>query len=246
MQKTDLSVALCLERLSEREREIVLLAIEGRTDEQIAQAMLITASTVNSYWVRVRGKIGQLSRTEIVGMVLREEMAGRFASMQAAMDALRAEARASREAQSRAEAALVAAGGVAWPLLALESLAGATLVVERPGVVRYANPRALRLLGMDHETLAGRSVWDLTLGEDQPIWEAAVRRFFDDPDVRQTVAGVERAQFARRGDGTTLRVTLVANAFETPEGAMAVVSFRECSEDVEIAISALRQCAFHA
>src|SRR5689334_16434395 len=63
---------LDLELLSTRERQILGLAVEGCTDEQIGQRLGITTSTVNSYWVRIRSKVGLLSRTEIVGGYLRQ------------------------------------------------------------------------------------------------------------------------------------------------------------------------------
>ncbi|RYZ87846.1 MAG: LuxR family transcriptional regulator, partial [Proteobacteria bacterium] len=59
------------DELSQREREVLDLAIDGHTDEQIAQSIGISVSTVNSYWVRIRAKVGPHSRTEIVSKMLR-------------------------------------------------------------------------------------------------------------------------------------------------------------------------------
>lgn len=222
-----------LELLSPRERAVVELAVEGMTDEQIAQSLEISPSTVNSYWVRIRGKIGQLSRTEIVGNILRQEMKLRVAALTQENETLRKQIHAAREAESGASTALALAGGADWSLLAIDHLPMATLVVSRPGIVRFANRQALKFLGAKTGDLQGRPVWDLTLGEDQAIWEDAVRRFFEDPELRRAVAGVERSQFAKRQDGTTVRVTLSAESFETSEGLMAVVQFRNCKQDVE-------------
>jgi DNA-binding CsgD family transcriptional regulator len=52
--------------LSPRELEVLSLAAQGHTDEMIAQKLGIESGTVNSYWVRIRGKMGHLSRTELV------------------------------------------------------------------------------------------------------------------------------------------------------------------------------------
>ncbi|MGV3614131.1 MAG: helix-turn-helix domain-containing protein [Fimbriimonas sp.] len=60
-------------RLSRRECEILDFASDGLTDQQIALRLKISTSTVNSYWVRVRGKLGQLSRTELVATSLRQQ-----------------------------------------------------------------------------------------------------------------------------------------------------------------------------
>ena len=227
--------------LSARERAVVDLAVGGATDEQIAQALDISTSTVNSYWVRIRGKIGQLSRTEVVGKVIRHETGARLAALEAENQALAAEARAAREAQARAESALEGAGGATWPLLALERLAGAALVVRSPGIITYANRQALSLLRADRGDLEGRAVWELTLSEDETTWEDAVRRFFDDPGMRRTVAGVESAHYAVRRDGTNFRVTMTADSFETPEGTMAVVLFREFMDEFDALMRVLRQ-----
>jgi DNA-binding CsgD family transcriptional regulator len=63
---------LDLTALSEREREILDLATRGLTDQQIANKLEITASTVNSYWVRIRGKLGRYSRTELVSKIIQQ------------------------------------------------------------------------------------------------------------------------------------------------------------------------------
>src|SRR5436309_15501282 len=63
---------LNLKALSEREIEILERAIEGLTDQQIGATINISASTVNSYWVRIRGKLGHLSRTELVSRILQQ------------------------------------------------------------------------------------------------------------------------------------------------------------------------------
>jgi DNA-binding CsgD family transcriptional regulator len=52
--------------LSARELEVITYAVQGYTDEMIAQELRIERGTVNSYWVRIRGKFGNLSRTELV------------------------------------------------------------------------------------------------------------------------------------------------------------------------------------
>ncbi len=64
-----------LDLLSEREKEILDLAIDGLTDQQIGNHLGITASTVNSYWVRIRGKLGHMSRTELVSKIVSQRAA---------------------------------------------------------------------------------------------------------------------------------------------------------------------------
>ena len=53
-------------QLSDRELTVLTLAVQGFTDDMIARELGIERGTVNSYWVRIRGKMGNLSRTELV------------------------------------------------------------------------------------------------------------------------------------------------------------------------------------
>jgi len=52
--------------LSARELAVLTFAVQGFTDDMIANELGIECGTVNSYWVRIRGKLGNLSRTELV------------------------------------------------------------------------------------------------------------------------------------------------------------------------------------
>ncbi len=52
--------------LSGRELAILSFAAQGHTDDMVAHELGIQCGTVNSYWVRIRGKLGNLSRSELV------------------------------------------------------------------------------------------------------------------------------------------------------------------------------------
>ena len=52
--------------LSARELAVLTFAAQGYTDDMIAHELAIQCGTVNSYWVRIRGKLGNLSRSELV------------------------------------------------------------------------------------------------------------------------------------------------------------------------------------
>ena len=56
--------------LSSREAEIVDLSITGLTNEAIANRLGISVGTVNTYWLRIRTKVGGLARTDTVAKVL--------------------------------------------------------------------------------------------------------------------------------------------------------------------------------
>ena len=73
--------------LSERELQVLDYATQGYTDDMIAQALGIGKGTVNSYWVRIRGKMGHLSRTHLVANHIQSKATTRQAAFdQAASD----------------------------------------------------------------------------------------------------------------------------------------------------------------
>lgn len=64
--------------LSEREKEVLLLAGQGMTDKEIALRLEIGPKTVRTYWDRMRAKMGAASRTEVLAKALQsayEELA---------------------------------------------------------------------------------------------------------------------------------------------------------------------------
>jgi len=58
--------------LSAREAEIVELAIQGLTNEGIAHKLGLAVGTVNTYWLRIRMKVGGIGRTDTVARVIKE------------------------------------------------------------------------------------------------------------------------------------------------------------------------------
>jgi DNA-binding CsgD family transcriptional regulator len=58
--------------LSPRESQIVDLAIQGLTNEAIAIRLDISVGTVNTYWLRIRLKVGGVGRTDTVARVIKE------------------------------------------------------------------------------------------------------------------------------------------------------------------------------
>ena len=59
-----------LARLSPRERELVTLVAQGRTDAQIAAELYITVRTVGSHMDRVRDKTGCRRRADLTRLAL--------------------------------------------------------------------------------------------------------------------------------------------------------------------------------
>ena len=59
--------------LSARELAVLTFAVQGYTDDMIANELGIECGTVNSYWVRIRGKLGNFSRTELVARYVQKK-----------------------------------------------------------------------------------------------------------------------------------------------------------------------------
>jgi DNA-binding CsgD family transcriptional regulator len=59
-----------LARLSPRERELVILVAQGRTNAQIAAQLYITVHTVSSHLDRIRDKTGCRRRADLTRLAL--------------------------------------------------------------------------------------------------------------------------------------------------------------------------------
>lgn len=58
--------------LSPREEEIVELCVEGLTNDAIAHRLGLSVGTVNTYWLRIRMKVGGSGKTDTVVKVIKE------------------------------------------------------------------------------------------------------------------------------------------------------------------------------
>ena len=58
--------------LSPREEEIVELCVEGLTNDAIAHRLGLSVGTVNTYWLRIKLKVGGLGKTDTVVRVIKE------------------------------------------------------------------------------------------------------------------------------------------------------------------------------
>lgn len=58
--------------LSPREEEVIALSIEGLTNDAIAERLGLSVGTVNTYWVRIKLKVGGMGRTDTVVKVIQD------------------------------------------------------------------------------------------------------------------------------------------------------------------------------
>jgi DNA-binding CsgD family transcriptional regulator len=58
--------------LSPREEEIVELCVDGLTNDAIANELGLSVGTVNTYWLRIKLKVGGAGRTDTVVKIIKE------------------------------------------------------------------------------------------------------------------------------------------------------------------------------
>lgn len=128
------------ESLSPRERQLLLLAIQGLTDQGIANELGISVATVSTYWGRVRIKYGPYPRAELVAKFVQSEM-------------------------SRATAALKASEARLSTLIESSPL-GVTLA-DPEGKILFANSAYAKLAGRPAQDLVGLMAVDLVHPDDR-------------------------------------------------------------------------------
>jgi two-component system response regulator NreC len=62
------------ERLTDREREILILVAEGYTNPQIAEMLHVSPKTVDGHRTRLMSKLDLHNRTEVVKYALRKQL----------------------------------------------------------------------------------------------------------------------------------------------------------------------------
>ncbi len=210
-------------KLSRRENDILDLAIEGLTDLQIAARLDLRVGTVNSYWVRIRGKLGNLTRTELVAGALRQASSLEVARLRA-----KAEGLAAVVERNEQDATAVRD---AWRAHAiLDCLLYATFAVDGEGCIVYANQALEKLFGYPAGELIGESFQILLRPRDGVLERPALETYLADPKPMRI--GLDRVLYGRRKDGSLIRVILAINGRRTPHGVIATCVVRNFIAEV--------------
>lgn len=197
-------------RLSQREDEVLKLAASGLTDQQIANVLNIRVSTVTTYWVRIRGKVGQLSRAELIALSVRQRS-------QEAMNELKQEnARLKTELTERQTAETEALRSAGILRACLDLIPAGMLIVRPDGDVAVSNKTAEKMLGCDGKRLEGTCVEELlpqvlsSSGSSKSGGSAVMDR--------------PATQFAVRTDGSVLPARIEVRALDsTASGWIAIL-----------------------
>ncbi len=211
-------------RLSTRENEILEAAIEGMTDIQISQKMGITQSTVNSYWVRIRGKLGQLSRTELVALALKQLARDEIGAANLRLEAFRRDAEThAQQTSDHTHAELFRA--------TLAALPDAVVVWDQEATIRYANPRLEAMFGFGWDELVGRPVSTLVPGSLAELAKVTSPEFMRDPKPARL--GLGNVIYGhRRGDGQ-FRIILVLDGGPTSAGPIVTCIVRDFMNEIQ-------------
>jgi len=206
-------------RLSPREREIMTLAIEGLTDQGIAHRLGITTPTVNTYWGRIRQKLGSHSRTELAAIYLREEAS-------ATVDRLRrenAELVAALERQAATSKMLRASLEMFRGLVA--TAPDGIVLVDEAGKIQLANEVAERMFGYDADEMLGLTVEQL-VPDRYRAGHVGHRLDYGVHPVRKRM-GEHLATWALRKDGSEFRMATALSATSVPGGTLVTCIIRE-------------------
>lgn len=192
-----------LSKLSPRERQIAELAAMGLTDGAIRTKLSIGPGTLNTYWSRIRSKLGGMSRYELVKRIASNEMSMQLESLRVANAALQ-ERLAQLLESGTPERSLFA--------LAVENAPDGVLIIDIDGIVVYSNDTACALLGFKSTGLSGRHIRTL-IPERFHGWHSAQRvAYMDHPSKR--LMGFEGHVEIDHADGREIRVAISMNALD--------------------------------
>jgi PAS domain S-box-containing protein len=209
-------------KLSEREQQLISLAAQGFTDAGIAHRLGISEATVNTYWGRVRIKLGPMNRTELVAMALREEGERNIAGLKAENERL-----LSQLEQMQGERLLTTDDALTRQLF--EEAPDAIVVVSESGEITLCNRQADEMFGYHRDELIGRSVSSLI----PPRLRVQHRKHMDDymENPERRPMGEHMATLALRKDGSEFTVAATLNSVELAGEKAVICLLRDMSKE---------------
>jgi len=217
--------SIMAESLSERERQLVVLASKGLTDTAIALKLGISLATVGTYWGRVRIKFGPLNRTELVAVFLQKQAA-------TVVDGLRAENKVLLETldeKSKIETMLKTSLELFRGLV--ETAPDAILLVNEEGNIQLANEQAEEMFGYNSNEMLGLQV-DLLVPERYRSKHPENRQTYHETPVKRRM-GEHLATFAIRKDGTEFPMATALSATDTHSGLLVTCIVRDLTETLD-------------
>lgn len=221
----DISDELNLATLSERELQILERAIDGLTDQQIGNAINISPSTVNSYWVRIRGKLGHLSRTDLVSRILRQRALRENEILRARISDLERQLATSQQSEWNGENAELLR-------IAFEAHPDPVLILDERSSIIMASRQACLFFGYPPAQIIGLCLSDLVMANRRSHGHAG-------PFSLQALEslgklGLEYAVFARTKSGALIRVFLLLQSADFKDSRIGTCVIRPFTEEIQI------------
>lgn len=214
-------------KLSPREEEVINLAAQGLTDNGIANRLEISSTTVNSYWVRIRSKLGSLSRTELVRDYL-------MAGAEEALNAVRQEnERLQEQLHSLTHnGSHSITDSHSWNEVFQRST-DAVMIVATNGTIRLASPSACEMFGYEKDALLGMAVEDLIPLDMRAAHHLHRSDYVNQPSSRKM--GGHLATPALRRDGTMFPLAVVLTPLDSVDEFYICCYLRNITLDLETA-----------
>jgi PAS domain S-box-containing protein len=212
-------------KLSSRENDVFNLAIEGLTDQQIASRLSITTSTVNSYWVRIRGKLGHFTRTELVASALRSEAKGE-------LERVLEKTRQLETLASQRFRMLSGSNNPGLFQMAFEITPEAMVILDGSGSVTYANRRCELAFDYRVGELAGQPFTNLVHEPRNPRDIRYLESFLREP--RPMSLGVDTVIYGRRRGGSEFRILLLLDGQAVGDEVVSCVIIRNFIDEIDL------------
>jgi PAS domain S-box-containing protein len=211
--------------LSPRETQLLLHAAEGMTDNGISQRLGISVATVNSYWVRIRSKLGAQSRTEAVAMALRAQAETNLRKLQSENERLAQELAAGAKPEHNGEMDPAALQGF------LQAAADGIMIVGKSGTILGCNPAMAEMFGYAAEELVGQPVSTLIPERFRERHILFIQEYFHAPTRRRM--GHQLFTPGRRKDGSEFAVGVTLGTHDTVGGKFTVCMVRDATPELE-------------
>ena len=216
--------------LSEREEQVLLLSTKGLTDKEIAKKLGLSIATVNTYWVRIRTKLGGANRAELVASALNrnteETLTARELENQRLIGEIirRAEAeKALRESQERLQAIIDGSPVVIF-------------LKDNLGRYMMVNKQFEQLIGKDRRELIGKRD-----SEVLPQSQAEQARQSDSKVLNNGETVTINDVWARKGEPTRHFITIKFPLYNVEGAPYAVCGFSNDVTDSLVADQTLKE-----
>ena len=209
--------------LSLREQELLNLAAQGLTDAGIAHQLGISTSTVNTYWIRIRSKMGAHSRSKLISDYLKSDSERLMQELQEENERLHRVIEGLEQSSGARHRGLFNVGS---------GSSEAVVVVGVGGEITGVTQTACVLFGYEADEMLGMSV-DMLVPEDLRHGHVRDRdSYWSAPTPRQMGHSVTPAV---RKDGTTFPALISLALLQSTQGTFVNTVVRDITPQVKVA-----------